>query len=90
MPRRRGRAKAAGLPVRAAEISFDNAFIFFRFLLFLLHIEYSKRMGGMKAVPFMALVFGALAVLATAGCSNTFNGVGQDMERAGRTIQDTF
>ncbi len=28
--------------------------------------------------------------LAVAGCSNTFDGVGRDLEKAGEKIQETF
>ncbi len=37
-----------------------------------------------------ALIALMLAVLTVAGCSNTLNGAGEDIEHAGRTIQNTF
>ena len=41
--------------------------------------------------PFvLAFAFSLLAGLVLAGCSNTFNGVGQDMENAGQYIQRQF
>ena len=31
-----------------------------------------------------------LVVIGLSGCGNTFHGVGQDMERVGQKIQETF
>ncbi len=31
-----------------------------------------------------------VAVMALAGCSNTFDGAGKDIEKAGQKIQETF
>ena len=43
----------------------------------------------MKTV-FFACAVCALSALALAGCSNTFDGAGRDIEKAGQTIQKKF
>jgi len=41
-------------------------------------------------ILFFALTFSALSALALGGCSNTFDGAGRDIEKAGESIQRTF
>jgi predicted small secreted protein len=38
----------------------------------------------------VVLALGLLTGLALGGCSNTFEGMGRDVERAGQSIQRTF
>lgn len=42
-----------------------------------------------RRIPIF-LVLAAIAVAGAAGCSNTVDGLGQDMEHAGEKIQETF
>ena len=42
-----------------------------------------------RAHIFTALTITVLA-LSVSACSNTFNGIGRDVEHAGEKIQDTF
>jgi|GEM_PF-1072499 predicted small secreted protein len=41
-------------------------------------------------VKFVILLGLGLATLALSACNNTMNGAGRDMERWGKTVQDTF
>lgn len=43
----------------------------------------------MRKTGLIMMVFGCLAV-SLAGCSNTFDGAGRDMENMGEWVQDTF
>jgi predicted small secreted protein len=43
----------------------------------------------MKALH-LVLTVSALSALALAGCSNTFDGAGRDIEKAGQNIQKNF
>jgi len=38
----------------------------------------------------LAIIFSMLLGLALGGCSNTFDGAGKDIERAGQAVQRTF
>lgn len=42
----------------------------------------------MRLLPLCSLLI--LLTLGLGGCSNTMNGMGQDVEKAGQTIQNTF
>jgi predicted small secreted protein len=37
-----------------------------------------------------ATILAVMALLALAACSNTFEGMGRDMQHAGRSIENTF
>lgn len=51
----------------------------------LLHLKALKKEISMTKT-FIAL----LSIIILAGCSNTFDGAGRDVENAGEWVQDTF
>lgn len=46
-------------------------------------------MSNIKSVRMMTLALLGLATLSTAACTNTLDGAGQDIERAGEKVQET-
>lgn len=43
----------------------------------------------LNSTRFLALTLLGLATLGTAACTNTLDGAGQDIERAGQKVQET-